>query len=96
MSDLGAYEMFEKWWNDPRDDGQPIPLGPISKESGWWFWQAGGFEGWKEAAIAWSVCASIHEQWAKGKDALYKTRHADFKRHAERARKLASELDQMK
>lgn len=43
-------------------------------------------EGWKEAAIAWSVCASIHETWAKGKDALYKTRHADFVRHADHAR----------
>ena len=49
-------------------------------------------EGWKEAAIAWSVCASIHETWAKGKDALYKTRHADFVRHADdaRARALAT------
>ena len=49
-------------------------------------------EGWKEAAIAWSVCASIHETWAKGKDALYKTRHADFVRRADdaRARALAT------
>ena len=47
-------------------------------------------EGWKEAAIAWSVCASIHETWAKGKDALYKTRHADFVRHADDARALAT------
>ena len=46
-------------------------------------------EGWKEAAIAWTVCASVHEEWAKDKDALYKTRHADFERHAEDARKRA-------
>lgn len=47
-------------------------------------------EGWKEAAIAWEVCASIHEKWAKKKDALYSTRHADFEKHAEHARqKLA-------
>ena len=44
-------------------------------------------EGWKEAAIAWEVCASIHETWAKKKDALYSTRHADFEKHAERARR---------
>jgi len=43
-------------------------------------------EGWKEAAIAWEVCASIHETWAKGKDALFTTRHGDFERHAEDAR----------
>ena len=43
-------------------------------------------EGWKEAAIAWEVCASIHEKWAKGKDALYSTRHADFVKHAADAR----------
>ena len=43
-------------------------------------------EGWKEAAIAWEVCASIHETWAKKKDALYSTRHADFEKHAEYAR----------
>jgi len=43
--------------------------------------------GWKEAAIAWEVCASIHETWAKKKDALYSTRHSDFERHAEDARR---------
>jgi len=42
--------------------------------------------GWLEAAVAWEVCASIHETWAKGKDALYKTRHADFVKHADDAR----------
>ena len=43
--------------------------------------------GWKEAAIAWEVCASIHEKWAKGKDTLYSTRHADFEKHADDARR---------
>ena len=43
--------------------------------------------GWKEAAIAWEVRASIHEKFAKGKDALYSTRHADFEKHAEDARR---------
>lgn len=46
-------------------------------------------DGWKEAAIAWTVCASVHEHWAKGKDALYKTRHTDFERHAADARAKA-------
>lgn len=43
-------------------------------------------EGWKEAAIAWEVCASVLQKWGKGKDPLFKTRYADFKRHAEKAR----------
>ena len=44
-------------------------------------------QGWKEAAIAWEVCSSIHEKFAKKKDALYSTRHADFERHANDARR---------
>jgi len=44
--------------------------------------------GWKEAAIAWEVCGSIHEAFAKKKDALYSTRHSDFERHAEDARRM--------
>ena len=43
--------------------------------------------GWKEAAIAWNVCASLHERFAKGKDALFTTRQADYKRHAGAAKK---------
>ena len=46
--------------------------------------------GWKEAAIAWEVCGSIHEAFAKKKDALYSTRHSDFERHAEDARRMLS------
>lgn len=46
-------------------------------------------EGWKEAAIAWSVCASIHESFAKNKDAFFSTRQADFVRHADEARAKA-------
>lgn len=49
-------------------------------------------DGWKEATIAWEVCASIHRTWANGKDALYSTRQADFVRHAEDARKKYHEL----
>jgi hypothetical protein len=37
--------------------------------------------GWNEASLAWSVCASVHEKWAKGKDALFTTRQADYQRH---------------
>lgn len=46
--------------------------------------------GWKEAAIAWEVCGSIHGAFAKKKDALYSTRHSDFERHAEDARRMLS------
>ena len=43
-------------------------------------------EGWKEATIAWEVCASIHREYAKKKDPFFTTRQADFMRHAEAAR----------
>jgi hypothetical protein len=43
----------------------------------------------KEACIAWSVCASIHREYAKGKDALFTTRQADFVKHEEDARAAA-------
>lgn len=40
----------------------------------------------KEATIAWSACASVHREYAKGRDALFSTRQADFVRHEEAAR----------
>ena len=46
-----------------------------------------------EAAIAWEVCASIHETFAKGKDALYTTRHGDFVKHADDSRSKAQSDD---
>ena len=46
-------------------------------------------EGWKEAAIAWTICASIHAKFAKNKDAFFSTRQADFIRHADEAREKA-------
>ena len=42
-----------------------------------------------EAAIAWEVCASIHREYAKGKDGLFTTRQADFIKHADDARMKA-------
>lgn len=50
-------------------------------------------DGWKEAAIAWEVCASLHREYCKGKDPFFKTRQADFARHADDARKRFSESD---
>ena len=46
----------------------------------------GSDNGWLEAAIAWEVCASLHRQYCKGKDALFTTRQSDFVKHAENAR----------
>lgn len=43
-------------------------------------------EGWKEATIAWSVCASIHREYCKGRDPFYTTRQADFTKHEHDAR----------
>lgn len=40
------------------------------------------YNGWREATVAWEVCRSIHEKWAKNKDAFYKTRQRDFEKHA--------------
>lgn len=48
--------------------------------------------GWLEAAIAWEVCASLHRQYCKGKDALFTTRQADFVKHAADARECASRV----
>ena len=42
--------------------------------------------GWLEAAVAWEVCASVHQKWAKGKDAFYTTRQSDFVNHANTSR----------
>jgi hypothetical protein len=43
-------------------------------------------EGWKEATIAWAVCASLHREYCKGKDPFFKTRQADFIKHENEAR----------
>lgn len=48
--------------------------------------QRGVPDGWKEATIAWEVCASIHREYAKKKDPFFTTRQADFVRHTEAAR----------
>lgn len=48
--------------------------------------QRGAPDGWKEATIAWEVCASIHREYAKKKDPFFSTRQADFVRHTETAR----------
>ncbi len=44
-------------------------------------------EGWKEATIAWTVCASIHREYAKGKDPFFTTRQGDYTKHENDARK---------
>lgn len=49
------------------------------------------WNGWKEAAIAWSVCASIHREYAKGKDPFFKTRQKDFVKHENDAREKMNE-----
>lgn len=49
----------------------------------------GDQDGYKEAAIAWAVCASIHREYAKGRDPLYATKQADYVRSHEAARRKA-------
>jgi hypothetical protein len=45
---------------------------------------------WENAEKAWLVCASIHREFAKGKDALFKTRQADFLKNAKDAKDSAA------
>lgn len=45
-------------------------------------------DGWKEAAIAWEVCGSLHREYAKGKDPFFKKRQEDFVKHANDARAM--------
>ena len=55
---------------------------------------AHGLEGWKEAAIAWAVCASIHREYCTGKDPFFTTRQADFVRHENDARAMLNQFSQ--
>jgi hypothetical protein len=48
--------------------------------------------GWRNAAAAWDVCASIHRTYAKKTDALFSTRQQDFLRHAADARTRVAAL----
>lgn len=45
-------------------------------------------DGWREAAVAWEVCASIHREYARGKDPFFSTRQGDFAKHAQDARDM--------
>lgn len=48
--------------------------------------------GWSEAARAWSVCASVHRSYCKGRDPFFTTRQADFTAHELDARAKARQL----
>ena len=72
-------------------------------QAAWAAWQAalaaqegggGEHDGYKEAAIAWAVCASIHREYAKGRDPLYTTRQADYMKAHEAARTKAMRATQ--
>ena len=52
--------------------------------------------GWKEAAIAWEVCASIHREYGKGKDPFFNTRQGDFVKHANDARAMLAKATEAK
>lgn len=53
-------------------------------------------DGWKEAAIAWEVCASIHREYGKGKDPFFNTRQGDFVKHANDARAMLAAAPEAK
>ena len=44
------------------------------------------YDPYKEAAIAWSVCRSLHREYCKGRDPFYKTRQSDFEKAENKAR----------
>lgn len=68
-------------WNACRAAMLAAPAAPVEPA-------AAVQKGWKEAAIAWEVCASIHRKYGKGKDALFSTRQKDFMAGAEKARAM--------
>jgi hypothetical protein len=47
----------------------------------------------QEAAMAWEVCASAHEAYARKTDPFFTTRQGDFKKHAADARAALAEVD---
>jgi hypothetical protein len=51
-----------------------------------------GFDGWREATLAWSVCRSLHREYCKKRDPFYTTRQGDFERHEEAARAKMNQL----
>ena len=67
---------------------ETIEQQPDSKPS------AHGLEGWKEATIAWAVCASLHREYCTGKDPFFTTRQADFVRHENDARAMLNQFSQ--
>jgi hypothetical protein len=50
-------------------------------------------EGWKEAALAWEICASIHREYAQGQDAKFKAQQADFLQRAAEAKARMREIE---
>lgn len=39
-----------------------------------------------DATVAWTVCASIHREYCKGRDPFFTTRQQDFTHHENEAR----------
>lgn len=80
-SDWPEYEPTWKAIEARVTGAQPAPSGP---------------DGWKEAAIAWEVCASIHREYGKGKDPFFNTRQGDFVKHANDARAMLAAAQEAK
>ena len=73
LSDPAVQKRLAAQWGYVPAGAQPAPSVPA---------------GWKEAAIAWEVCASIHREYGKGKDPFFNTRQGDFVKHANDARAM--------
>ena len=81
LSDPGVQKRLAAQWGYVPAGAQPAPSVP---------------DGWKEAAIAWEVCASIHREYGKGKDPFFNTRQGDFVKHANDARAMLAAAPEAK
>ena len=80
----GAFEFIQRhsYIVGQQDAGAKLPDGYNDRR--WPITAIAGSDGWKEAAIAWQVCASIHEKYGK-RDPFYTTRRGDFLKHGDKA-----------
>ena len=49
-------------------------------------------EGWRRAALAWEVCASLHLSFCKKTDPFFQTRQTGLAKRAKDARQKVSDL----
>lgn len=81
LSDPAVQKRLAAQWGYVPAEAQPAPSVP---------------DGWKEAAIAWEVCASIHREYGRGRDPFFSIRQGDFVKHANDARAMLAAAPEAK